>query len=126
MKIALDAMGGDHAPQEIVLGGLQALEQYSQVEKIYFVGQRDKIEAVLAQAPHVERKKVELVEANEVIEMADHPATAYRRKKDASITVATRLVKEGAADACGSVWARPYQRRKPTGYWLYHPDNGWR
>ena len=50
MKIALDAMGGDHAPQEIVLGGLQALEQYSQVEKIYFVGQRDKIEAVLAQA----------------------------------------------------------------------------
>ena len=99
MKIALDAMGGDHAPQEIVLGGLQALEQYSQVEKIYFVGQRDKIEAVLAQSPHVERKKVELVEANEVIEMADHPATAYRRKKDASITVATRLVKEGAADA---------------------------
>ena len=99
MKIALDAMGGDHAPQETVLGGLQALEQYSQVEKIYFVGQRDKIEAVLAQAPHVERKKVELVEANEVIEMADHPATAYRRKKDASITVATRLVKEGAADA---------------------------
>ena len=99
MKIALDAMGGDHAPQETVLGGLQALEQYSQVEKIYFVGQGDKIETVLAQAPHVEQNKIEIVEASEVIEMADHPATAYRRKKDASITVATRLVKEGAADA---------------------------
>lgn len=48
MKIALDAMGGDHAPQEIVLGGLQALEQYDCLEKIYLVGQRDKIEAVLA------------------------------------------------------------------------------
>lgn len=99
MKIALDAMGGDHAPQEIVLGGLQALEQYSQVEKIYFVGQRDKIEAVLAQVSHAEQNRIEIVEASEVIEMADHPATAYRRKKDASITVATRLVKEGTADA---------------------------
>ena len=47
MKLALDAMGGDHAPQEIVLGGLEALKQYDFLEKIYLVGQREAIEAVL-------------------------------------------------------------------------------
>lgn len=99
MKIALDAMGGDHAPQEIVLGGLAALQQYDFLEKLYLVGQRDKIEAVLAEQSHVDRTKLEIVEASEVIEMADHPANTYRKKKDASITVATRLVKEGTADA---------------------------
>ena len=102
MKLALDAMGGDHAPQEIVLGGLEALRQYDYMEKLYLVGQRDAIEAVLKSAEkdqNVDYSKIEIVEASEVIEMADHPATAYRRKKDASITVATRLVKEGTADA---------------------------
>lgn len=99
MIIALDAMGGDHAPQEIILGGLQALQQYDYIEKIILVGQLDKIEAVLASQNQVDRSKIELVEATEVIEMDDHPANAYRRKKDASITVATRLVKEGQADA---------------------------
>ncbi|MBQ5683252.1 MAG: phosphate acyltransferase PlsX, partial [Peptococcaceae bacterium] len=99
MKIALDAMGGDHAPQEIILGGLQALKEYNYIEKLYLVGQLDKIEAVLAEQKDIDRSKIELVEATEVIEMEDHPANAYRRKKDASITVATRLVKEGVADA---------------------------
>lgn len=99
MKIALDAMGGDHAPREIVLGGLQALQQNPKIEKVFLVGKTDQIEAVLAQAEAVEHSRIEIVEATEVIEMADHPANAYRRKKDASITVATRLVKNGEADA---------------------------
>lgn len=99
MKIALDAMGGDHAPKEIVLGGLRALQEYAMIEKIYLVGQSKPIEAVLAQQSNVDHSRLELVEAAEVIEMEDHPANAYRRKKDASITVATRLVKEGKADA---------------------------
>ena len=102
MKLALDAMGGDYAPQEIVLGGLDALNQHDFLEKIYLVGKRDAIEAVLKEAEKdkkVDYSKLEIVEASEVIEMADHPATAYRRKKDASITVATRLVREGTADA---------------------------
>ncbi|MBQ5652261.1 MAG: phosphate--acyl-ACP acyltransferase, partial [Peptococcaceae bacterium] len=86
MKIALDAMGGDHAPQEIILGGLQALKEYNYIEKLYLVGQLDKIEAVLAEQKDIDRSKIELVEATEVIEMEDHPANAYRRKKDASIT----------------------------------------
>ncbi|MBQ5707302.1 MAG: phosphate acyltransferase, partial [Peptococcaceae bacterium] len=46
MKLALDAMGGDYAPQEIVLGGLDALNQHDFLEKIYLVGKRDAIEAV--------------------------------------------------------------------------------
>ena len=102
MKLALDAMGGDYAPQEIVLGGLDALNQYDFMEKHYLVGKRDAIEAVLKEAEKnqkIDYTKLEIVEASEVIEMDDHPATAYRRKKDASITVATRLVKEGTADA---------------------------
>ena len=102
MKLALDAMGGDYAPQEIVLGGLDALNQYDFMEKLYLVGKRDAIEAVLKEAEKnqkIDYTKLEIVEASEVIEMDDHPATAYRRKKDASITVATRLVKEGIADA---------------------------
>ena len=102
MKLALDAMGGDYAPQEIVLGGLDALNQHDFLEKIYLVGKRDAIEAVLKEAEKdkkVDYSKLEIVEASEVIEMVDHPATAYRRKKDASITVATRLVREGTADA---------------------------
>jgi glycerol-3-phosphate acyltransferase PlsX len=102
MKLALDAMGGDYAPQEIVLGGLDALNQHDFLEKIYLVGKRDAIEAVLKEAEKdkkVDYSRLEIVEASEVIEMADHPATAYRRKKDASITVATRLVREGTADA---------------------------
>lgn len=102
MKLALDAMGGDYAPQEIVLGGLDALNQYDFMEKLYLVGKRDAIEAVLKEAEKnqkIDYNKLEIVEASEIIEMDDHPATAYRRKKDASITVATRLVKEGTADA---------------------------
>ena len=50
MKLALDAMGGDHAPREIVLGGLDALSQYDFLEKLYLVGKRDAIETVLKEA----------------------------------------------------------------------------
>ena len=84
MKLALDAMGGDYAPQEIVMGGLDALNQYDYMEKLYLVGKRDAIEAVLKDAEKnqkIDYSKIEIVEASEVIEMDDHPATAYRRKK---------------------------------------------
>lgn len=96
MKIAVDAMGGDHAPAEIVAGALQALEQDKGLEGIFLVGKPEAIEPLLANG---DKSRIEIVPATEVIEMSDHPATAYRRKKDASITVATKLVKEGRADA---------------------------
>ncbi len=95
MRIALDAMGGDHAPKEIVEGALMALDLYPDTEKIFLVGKEEEIQKHLGK----EHKKIEIIHASEVIEMDDHPALAYRRKKDASITVAAKMVKEGKADA---------------------------
>lgn len=95
MKIALDAAGGDHGAKEMVAGAIAALENYDYLEKIYLVGKNKEIEPLLVKF----HDKLEIITADELIEMGDHPATAYRRKKNASITVATRLVKEGVADA---------------------------
>ena len=65
MKIAVDAMGGDHAPEEIVKGVLEALEQYKDVERVFFVGQTEAIEPLLADK---NRAKIEIVPAAEVID----------------------------------------------------------
>jgi len=96
MKIAIDAMGGDHAPQEIIKGALEALEVHKDIQLI-FVGKEEEIKKHLT--GNIDPARVEIVHCNEVIAMDEHPATAYRKKKDASITVATRLVKEGKAQA---------------------------
>lgn len=95
MRVALDAMGGDKAPAEIVKGALQAVNLYPEIEKIFLVGKEEEIIKYL----NGNAEKIEIIDAREVIEMDDHPALAYRKKKDASMTVATRLVKEGRADA---------------------------
>lgn len=95
MRIALDVMGGDYAPQEIIKGAQEACSLYPALEKIYLVGQGD----IVTKFIDGDNKKLEIVEASEVITMEDHPGLAYRRKKDASITIATKLVKEGKADA---------------------------
>jgi len=95
MKIAVDAMGGDYAPEEIVKGTLQAAKVYSGLGLI-LVGRRESISPYLSTGVP---ENVEMYEASEVIGMDEHPATALRKKKDASITVATRLVKTGMADA---------------------------
>lgn len=93
MKVALDVMGGDYAPEEIIKGALEAINLYPHLEKIFLVGNEEEINKHLSQQHH----KMEIVHAQEVITMEDHPGTAYRRKKDASITVATKLVKNGKA-----------------------------
>lgn len=94
MRIALDAMGGDYAPLEIVTGALAAARENPQQE-IILVGQQETIEKCGMDLP----QNVQIYPASEVIAMDEHPATAVRRKKDSSIVVATRLVKEGNADA---------------------------
>lgn len=96
MRIAVDAMGGDHAPKEIIEGSLQALNLSNDLH-IILVGQEEEIKKYLPN--NITPARVSIVHCTEVIAMDDHPATAYRKKKDASITVATRLVKEGKADA---------------------------
>lgn len=95
VRIAVDAMGGDYAPEEIIKGTLMAAEAYPDVQLV-LVGQKERIQTFI---PGVTLKNIEFMEASEVIAMDEHPANAVRKKKDASIVVATRLVKEGEADA---------------------------
>lgn len=106
MRIAVDAMGGDHAPGEVVAGALQWLDQYQ--GNVILVGKRDLIEKEL-QDQNYDPARLEIVEASQVIGMDESPAQALRRKKDASIVIATQLVKTGQADAvlsCGSTGAQ--------------------
>lgn len=94
MRIALDAMGGDYAPGEIIKGAVKAAQAYPRME-IILVGQSARINPLLSNIP----ANMSLLEASEVIGMDEHPAQAVRKKKDSSIVVATRLVKEKKADA---------------------------
>ncbi|MBQ1597144.1 MAG: phosphate acyltransferase PlsX [Lachnospiraceae bacterium] len=97
-RIAVDAMGGDNAPQAIVDGTIQALKESRHME-VYLVGQADRIEQALSKYSETERERVTIIEASEVIEMAEPPVAAIRKKKDSSIVVALNLVKNGEADA---------------------------
>ncbi|MBM6731564.1 phosphate acyltransferase PlsX [Megasphaera stantonii] len=97
MKIAVDAMGGDYAPEEVVLGAIEAVKSYSL--DVVLVGDTNKIEEVLNRYGAKDNSHLSIVHASQVIDMGEHPAQAIRKKKDASIVVATQLVKDGACDA---------------------------
>ena len=94
MRIIVDAVGGDRAPQEIVKGAIRARKELS--VDITLVG---KIEEVRACLSGEDLADYELVDAREVILMEDDPSTATRRKKDSSMAVALRLLSEGKGDA---------------------------
>ncbi|ERJ89315.1 phosphate acyltransferase PlsX [Selenomonas sp. oral taxon 892] len=96
MRIAVDAMGGDFAPKEIVQGAVDAAKKYDC--EIVLIGDEGQIRAELAGA-NTEALRISIVHASEVIGMDEHPAEAVRTKKDSSVVVATRLVKEGKCDA---------------------------
>jgi len=106
-RIALDAMGGDNAPGEIVVGAVESAARIPDV-KILLVGQLAPIQAELEKLPRdlkplaqraIENGSLEIVHAPDVAEMDETPVDAVRKKKDCSINVAMRLVKEGRADA---------------------------
>jgi glycerol-3-phosphate acyltransferase PlsX len=98
MKIIIDAMGGDNAPGEIVKGALTGGKRCG--VEIALVGQEDKIrQAMRACGVSQVPDGVEIVPASEVIEMCDDPATAFKRKKDSSMTVGLNLLKAGEGDA---------------------------
>lgn len=99
MAIAVDAMGGDHAPQAPVLGALQAAPELG--EPVLLVGSREAVSPLLEghQAGRVGAGRLDLVEAAEQIGMDEHPVEAVRKKRDASLVVAARLVREGRASA---------------------------
>ena len=97
IRVALDAMGGDNAPVEIVKGAIDAVNKRDDI-KVLLVGQEDVVNKELAQYTY-NKEQVEVVNATEVIETAEPPVIAIRRKKDSSIVVAMNLVKKGEADA---------------------------
>ncbi len=94
-RIAIDAMGGDYAPDEIVAGALRAHEELE--AEVILVGDPEQIEASMKQHHH--SGQLEIVPAEGTIEMHEEPLTALRRKPTASINVAMDLVKQGRADA---------------------------
>lgn len=97
MRIAVDAMGGDHAPREIVRGAIDYA--LSSTDEVILVGDVPRLEREIAGYGKGSPGNVSLADAPEVIGMGEHPATALRTKRRSSIVVATNLVKDGDADA---------------------------
>lgn len=97
VKVAIDAMGGDNAPLEIVKGAIEALNE-SQDLYLFLVGKEAAVKAELAKYTY-DTSRVEVVDATEEIEMAEPPVAAIRKKRDSSMVKALYLVREGKADA---------------------------
>ncbi len=94
VRVALDVMGGDKAPSETILGAIQAAREYNM--GVYLVGKEEIIQAELAKHD-TNGLDLPIIHTDEYIEMDEHPATAVRRKKNASMTVALQLVRDGKA-----------------------------
>lgn len=97
IKVAVDAMGGDNAPAEIVKGAIDAVTQRSDI-KVYLVGQQDVVKEELAKNSYT-GSQIEIVHADEVIETAEPPVMAIRKKKQSSIVIGMNMVKHQEADA---------------------------
>jgi phosphate acyltransferase len=98
MRIAVDAMGGDHAPGEIVRGAIEGLE-LAEGAKVVLVGIEDVIRAELDKVGG-SNERVEIIHASEVIGMEESPIDAVRAKRDSSIVVMAKLAAQGQVDAC--------------------------
>ena len=94
VTIAVDAMGGDHGPSEVVPGALDHARTHPE-DRIILVGDEVVVRGIAGPLP----TNVAIVHASEVVGMDEHPAKAFREKKDSTILVATELVKRGEADA---------------------------
>ena len=97
VKVALDAMGGDYAPGAIVQGAIDAIAESKNI-KVYLVGKEALVREELTKYSY-DKEQIEVVDATEVIEMAEPPVMAIRKKKDSSIVKALHLVKDGTCDA---------------------------
>ncbi|MBQ7614944.1 MAG: phosphate acyltransferase PlsX [Butyrivibrio sp.] len=97
VRVALDAMGGDNAPFVTVKGAVDAVKESNNL-KVFLVGQKALVEAELSKYEY-DKEKIEVVDATEVIEMAEPPVMAIRKKKDSSIVKAMYMVNHGEADA---------------------------
>lgn len=97
VKVAVDAMGGDNAPGELVKGAVDAVTMRKEI-KVLLVGQEGVIKEELAKYTYPQ-EQIEIVDAPEVIETAEPPVMAIRKKKQSSIVIGMNLVKAGEADA---------------------------
>jgi len=97
VRIAMDAMGGDNAPSQPVKAAVTALERTDRAQ-IFLVGREEVLKKELEQYSY-DKDRLILVPATEIIEMAEHPVNAIRKKKDSSIAIAQRMVRNGEADA---------------------------
>lgn len=95
--IALDAMGGDYAPEQTVKGAVEAVNSSDEI-RVILVGKQDMIAKELEKYKYA-KEDIEVVHASEIIDMGDVPTVAIKDKKDSSLVVAMRLVREGKADA---------------------------
>ena len=106
MKIALDAMSGDYAPIATIKGAVEALKENENL-KVIFVGKEELIKEELKKYKF-DSERLEIKNANEVIEMTDDPVKAIKEKKDSSMNVCIDLVREALVDAsvsCGNTGA---------------------
>lgn len=97
VNVAVDAMGGDNAPAEIVKGAIEAVNEDQRI-RVFLVGQEQAVEQELAKYTYP-AERVSVITATEVIEPSEAPVMAIRKKKDSSIVKSLGLVKEGACDA---------------------------
>ena len=101
VTIALDAMGGDHGPTEIIPSALHVLSKHSNLHLV-LVGQEEILLKVLAENNVVPNEQISIRHASETVEMHEMPSRALRKKKDSSMRVAINMVQEGEAQACVS------------------------
>lgn len=96
MKIAIDAMGGDNAPKAAVEGAIEACRAYD--VEVFLTGKKEEISKYMTESDK-KNPRIHIVEANEVILVEEAPVTAIKQKKDSSLVVGLRLVKDGECDA---------------------------
>jgi len=97
MNIGIDVMGGDYAPNAIVLGAIQAYKELPDDVKLTLIGDKEKVLEIL-KAENFEPSNFNLVHTTEVISMNDHPAKAFSHKKNSSITVGFHMLSKGLID----------------------------
>lgn len=98
-RIAVDAMGGDHAPSAPVRGACLALDAYSHIEKLWLIGREDDLRRELDPLGRTDDPRLEIVNADEVVGMHEGAANALRRKRQSSIAVTADMIKAGKAQA---------------------------
>jgi glycerol-3-phosphate acyltransferase PlsX len=98
MRIALDAMGGDRAPQVPVDGAIQALELFGEDFEVALVGNEELIEGHLKKV-HYRNDRLKVIHASQVVEMAESPTVALKKKKNSSIAIGLQMQKTGDAQA---------------------------